>query len=94
MPDLLLGELNQPQDDQGSSYASEVFCTDDGGDGPFWVTADGRTALDAAKLVNGITTLDHPFTVDIVTGRIEQTSDGPFFHLDADGDLEMWEVAL
>jgi hypothetical protein len=78
--------------DMPRTYDQEIFCADDGGTGPFWVTAEHRLAIDAAQTVNSVVTLEDDFSVSLVSGRIEDTPDGAKFMLDEDGPIEMWEI--
>lgn len=60
----------------------------------FWLIADdGRAANDA---VAEAASVEGPFeryiNVRLVAGRIELTSEGPYFHRDPEGDVECWEV--
>lgn len=74
-------------------YHDEVFCSDDNGSGPMWVTAQGRTAGAAVAIYERfIGTLEGGCRVDLVAARIDHTADGPRVTLEDDGPIEMWQV--
>lgn len=89
-----------------TSYRDELFVDDDGSPETAWCVAEGRSALDAAKFVDGAIGLDggDGFGVSLVYGVIEPWPEGtsewrfrkPTEHERRDGDvmIPMWEVQL
>ena len=78
-----------------SDIDAELFCGNDDGDPDalYWVTADGRTEAEAIKMTESFVGAFHDGAlVSLVTGYVEETSEGPWFHKSVDGPLRMWEV--
>lgn len=77
-------------------YSNELFCAQDGGGGPYWVTAEGRSATEALAIVESVDTAEDGASIERTTGRIEETGDGPRIHIDEDGDgpIEFWAIEL
>jgi hypothetical protein len=84
-----------------TDYADEVFVDDDGSPEMCWLTAEGRTALEAATIADNIIGLGDGFSVSMVYGVIEPwpegTSELRFRKVEADEahkTIPMWEVEL
>lgn len=73
-------------------HSDELFMPGD--NGPYWVTAEDRSPEDAVAFVaKFVGPFDQSITCERVTGRFEEIPvEGPFFHKDPDGDVEMWEI--
>lgn len=89
-------------DGQSAGWADEMFVDDDGSPETVWLTAEGRSALEAAMLVNDCIGLDGDgFGVSMVYGVIVPSEGGVgdwrFRKLgpeDANEAIAMWEVEL
>lgn len=77
----------------GVGRPPELFCGDDGGGGPYWLVAEGLTALDAARIVWTFDSLTDGFTVAMVSGRVDGEGEDRRVTLDEDGPVDLWEVA-
>jgi hypothetical protein len=87
---------------QFGDWAHELFVDDDGSPETVWIVAEGRSALEAARIVNDSIGLDGDgFSVSIVYGVIDPVGDGEarFRKVDPGSPdvwrtVKMWEVDL
>ena len=76
-----------------SRISDELFVSDDGGNGPYWLTAEGRTASEAAAVAERFCgPFEDGYTVAPVTGFVEPTGEGWWVRLDDDGPVDLWEI--
>ncbi|MCA1571047.1 MAG: hypothetical protein LC798_12140 [Chloroflexi bacterium] len=73
--------------------SDELFLVDDGGIGPYWLTAQGRSASEAAAVAEShVGPFEDGYTVRSVAGFMEATSEGWRVRIDDDGDVDLWEI--